>query len=61
MDKLVECMNRYIELHPLNNISEKLRVLADAKAKYGCGVCQILFCKEGECWLPYIERFNSKE
>ena len=28
---------------------------------FGCGVCQIPFCRKDDCWLPHIERLNSKE
>ena len=61
IDKLVEWTNKYAELHPSNDAGEKPWASVDAKAKYGCSVCQIPFCREGECWLPYIERLNSKE
>ena len=27
---------------------------------YGCSVCQIPFCRSDDCWLPHIERLNSK-
>jgi hypothetical protein len=28
---------------------------------FGCSVCYIPFCREDDCWLPHIERLNSKE
>jgi hypothetical protein len=31
------------------------------RTRYGCSVCQIPFCREDDCWLPHIERLNSKE
>ena len=31
------------------------------RTKYGCSVCKIPFCRQDECWLPHIERLNSKE
>jgi hypothetical protein len=61
VDKLVKWTNKYVELHPSNDAGEKLQASADAKAKYGCSVCQKPFYKEGEYWLPHIKRLNSKE
>ena len=28
---------------------------------FGCSICKIPFCRKDECWLPHIERLNSKD
>ena len=28
---------------------------------FGCSVCEIPFCRNDGCWLPHIERLNSKD
>jgi hypothetical protein len=31
------------------------------RTNFGCSICKIPFCRKDECWLPHIERLNSKE
>jgi len=31
------------------------------RTNFGCSICKIPLCGNDECWLPHIERLNSKE
>ena len=31
------------------------------RTHFGCSICKIPFCRKDDCWLPYIERLNSKD
>jgi len=45
---------------PRNSKSWKRRSRAP-RTTFGCSVCQIPFCRKDECWLPHLERLNSKD
>ena len=31
------------------------------RTNFGCSICKIPLCRKDKCWLPHIERLNSKE
>jgi len=31
------------------------------RTQFGCNICRIPFCRNDDCWLPHIERLNSKD
>jgi len=65
----VQCMGRRKALSKLSpNTTMKPRDSKEwerrkraLRTHFGCSICKIPFCRKDNCWLPHIERLNSKD